>query len=63
MMHMLVEDVEAWWAHVQTQRLAERYDAMVQPPEDRPWGLRDFVIVDPAGVLWRIGQNIPSWKG
>jgi hypothetical protein len=21
-------------------------------------GIREFVIVDPAGVLWRIGQNI-----
>src|SRR5712675_1447147 len=30
----------------------------VDPPADRPWGIRDFVIVDPTGVLWRIGQNI-----
>jgi uncharacterized glyoxalase superfamily protein PhnB len=29
-----------------------------EPPADRPWGLRDFIIVDPTGVLWRIGQNI-----
>jgi hypothetical protein len=21
-------------------------------------GIREFVIVDPAGVLWRIGQSI-----
>ena len=60
MMHMLVEDVEAWWAQVQAQRLAERYGVMTQPPEDRPWGLRDFIIVDPTGVLWRVGQTIPA---
>jgi hypothetical protein len=22
--------------------------------------LRDFVLVDPTGVLWRIGQNIST---
>jgi uncharacterized glyoxalase superfamily protein PhnB len=33
---------------------------MAQPPADRPWGMRDFVIVDPTGVLWRIAQNIPK---
>ena len=58
MMHLLVADVEAWWARVHTQRLAERYGVRALPPEDRPWGIRDFVLVDPSGVLWRIGQNI-----
>ena len=29
----------------------------VEPPADRPWGMRDFVIVDPTYVLWRIAQN------
>jgi uncharacterized glyoxalase superfamily protein PhnB len=32
---------------------------MAQPPEDRPWGLRDFVLTDPTSVLWRIGRNKP----
>ena len=58
MMHLLVEDVDAWWSHVQAQRLAERYGVRAQPPEDRPWQIRDFALTDPAGVLWRIGQNI-----
>jgi uncharacterized glyoxalase superfamily protein PhnB len=58
MMHLLVDDVEAWWRHVEAQGLAVRYGVRVEPPEDRPWGLRDFVIVDPTGVLWRVGQNI-----
>lgn len=62
MMHILVEDVEAWWARLQAQKLPERYGVMAQPPEDRPWGMRDFVIVDPTGVLWRVGQNIPARK-
>lgn len=58
MMHILVQDVEAWWQQVVSQRLAERYGVRALPPEDRPWGIRDFVLDDPTGVLWRIGQSI-----
>jgi catechol 2,3-dioxygenase-like lactoylglutathione lyase family enzyme len=58
MMHMLVADVEAWWAHVQEVGLTARYGVRVEPPADRPWGIRDFVLIDPTGVLWRIGQRI-----
>ena len=58
MMHMLVKDVEAWWRHVESHQLARRYTVRVNPPEDRPWGIRDFTIDDPTGVLWRIGQTI-----
>jgi uncharacterized glyoxalase superfamily protein PhnB len=57
MMHLLVEDVEAWWEHVRKNDLVSKYDVKAEPPADRPWGLRDFVIVDPTGVLWRIAQN------
>ena len=28
-----------------------------EPPEDRPWNMRDLVLVDPSGVLWRIAQG------
>jgi catechol 2,3-dioxygenase-like lactoylglutathione lyase family enzyme len=58
MMHLVVPDVEAWWQHVVAQDIAVRYRVRALPPEDRPWGLRDFVIDDPTGVLWRIGQEI-----
>ena len=57
MMHLLVQDVDAWWRHVQAQGLIAKYGLKAEPPADRPWGMRDFVIVDPTGVLWRIGQN------
>ena len=59
-MHLLVKNVDAWWRHVQAQGLQSKYQIMLEPPADRPWGLRDFVITDPTGVLWRIGQNIPA---
>jgi uncharacterized glyoxalase superfamily protein PhnB len=62
MMHLLVEDVDAWWQHVQAQELSSKYQIMLEPPANRPWGLRDFVITDPTGVLWRIGQNKPPYQ-
>lgn len=58
MMHLLVPDVAPWWQRVQEQKLVERYAVRALPPEDRPWMIRDFVLVDPTGVLWRIGHNI-----
>lgn len=60
MMHLMVVDVEAWWQHVQNQNLVEKYKIRLVPPQDQPWGMRDFVIIDPSGVLWRIGQNIDN---
>ncbi len=57
-MHLLVPDVAAWWEHVQRAALAERYGVRQEPPADRPWRIRDFILTDPTGVLWRIGQNI-----
>jgi hypothetical protein len=60
MMHLLVEDVDAWWGHVISSRLTERYGVRANEPEDRPWGIRDFTINDPSSVLWRIGQDITT---
>lgn len=58
-MHLLVEDADCWWARIQAQKLLETYDGRAEPPEDRDWGLRDFPLIDPSGVCWRIGHNIP----
>ena len=58
MLHLLVEDVAAWWRLVGEQRLAERYGVPAEPPADRPWGVREFVLSDPGGVVWRIGTSI-----
>ncbi|MGF6345535.1 VOC family protein [Variovorax sp. W2I14] len=59
MMHLLVDDAHAWWARVRAQRLAERYGVSTTPPAERPWGMVDFTLTDPSGVLWRIAHNIP----
>jgi catechol 2,3-dioxygenase-like lactoylglutathione lyase family enzyme len=58
MMHLLVQDVEVWWQHVGSSQLATKYGISVSPLVDQPWGIREFTVVDPTGVLWHIGQNI-----
>jgi len=57
MMHLVVADVDAWWRHVQDSGVIERYGVRGSPPQDQSWGMRDFVLFDPSGVLWRIAQS------
>ena len=57
MMHLLVEDVDAWSAQVTASGIATKYGVKVTPVEQQPWRMRDFVVIDPSGVLWRIAQN------
>ena len=57
MMHLLVEDVDAWWARVEQSGAVAKYGVKLFDMAQQPWGMRDFCITDPSGVLWRIGQN------
>ena len=57
MMHILVQDVDAWWQHVKASGVEAKYGVKTTPIESQPWGMRDFCLYDPSGVLWRIGQN------
>jgi uncharacterized glyoxalase superfamily protein PhnB len=57
MLHLLVEDVDAWKAKVDESGIAARYGVKVSDVQRQPWRMRDFTVVDPSGVLWRIGQN------
>jgi uncharacterized glyoxalase superfamily protein PhnB len=41
------------------RKIVEKYGIRAEPPEDRPWKMRDFVLFDPSGVLWRIAQESP----
>ncbi len=58
MMHLLVKDVYTWHEHVTQTAVADKYDARVSEVAEQPWGMLDFVVFDPSGVLWRIAQNI-----
>jgi catechol 2,3-dioxygenase-like lactoylglutathione lyase family enzyme len=57
MMHLLVEDVDAWWSKLKDAGIAEKYGVKMSEVEVQPWRMRDFVLFDPSGVLWRIAQN------
>jgi predicted lactoylglutathione lyase len=57
MMHLLVENLDGWWANVQEKQIGQKYGVRILPPEQRPWKMRDFVLIDPSGVLWRIAEN------
>lgn len=55
MMQLLVDDLDAWWAHLQSLDLPARFG--VQPPRApalQPWGLVVAYLYDPAGVLWHV---------
>ncbi len=58
MMHLLVEDADSWWQRVADSNVASKYGVRVSKPADREWGMRDFTMHDPTGVLWRVGHNL-----
>jgi 2-C-methyl-D-erythritol 4-phosphate cytidylyltransferase len=55
MMSLVTDDLDAWFSLARP--VAERFGTKIEPPAVRPWGLRDFVLMDPTGVLWRVVQN------
>ena len=57
MMHLLVKDVVAWHQYLIAQDITKKYQVTMTEPCLQPWNMTDFVIYDPSGVLWRIGQN------
>ncbi|MEE7547461.1 glyoxalase [Xanthomonas sp. Kuri4-1] len=58
MLHLTVADADAWWRQFGESGLAERLGGRCGVPGDRPWGMRDFTLHDPSGVLWRIGHAV-----
>jgi uncharacterized glyoxalase superfamily protein PhnB len=57
MLHLLVEDVDAWWEKLNASRISEKYGVQMSPVQKQAWGMRDFTLTDPSGVLWRIAQD------
>ncbi len=58
MMHLTVDDLGLFWAHLQKAGVAARYGVKLEAPQERPWGLIDMTMTDPSGVLWRIAQRM-----
>jgi len=58
MMHLQVDDADAWLAHIEATGLREKYPGItVKPPTLQPWGLRVLYLTDPTGVLWHIADR------
>ena len=61
MMQMMVDDLDAWWAHIGTLDLPGRFGVPApRAPALQSWGLRIAYVVDPAGVLWHVGERRPG---
>lgn len=57
-MQLMVDDLDAWWAHIEGLNLPGQF--AVKPPRApamQPWGLRVAYVFDPAGVLWHIAER------
>ncbi|WP_261904380.1 VOC family protein [Vibrio fortis] len=57
MMHLLVEDAQSWFDHIEKLDVVEKFGVKVTELIEQPWGMLEFCMTDPSGVLWRIGQN------
>src|SRR3954463_14400957 len=61
MMQLMVDDLDAWWAHIVSLNLPAHFGVpAAKPPATQPWGLRIAYVIDPSGVLWHIAQRRPG---
>ena len=57
-MHLLVDNLDEWWAHISSLELAARYGvARPHAPKLEPWGLRVAYVFDPSGLLWHFAED------
>jgi catechol 2,3-dioxygenase-like lactoylglutathione lyase family enzyme len=56
--YIRVSDVESIYRYFSLAQLPHAGSPRMDTLEDKPWGLREFAVVDPDGNLLRIGQII-----
>jgi catechol 2,3-dioxygenase-like lactoylglutathione lyase family enzyme len=56
--YIRVTDVESFYRSCSSAKLPRRGIPRMDGIEDKPWGLREFAVVDPDGNLIRVGQII-----
>jgi hypothetical protein len=54
--YIRVTDVESFYSTCLASKLPNTGIPRIQALEDKPWGLREFAIIDPDGNLLRVGQ-------
>ncbi len=61
MMQLMVDDLDAWWAHLVALDLPRTFGVPApKAPALQPWGLRIAYVVDPSGVLWHVAERRPK---
>ena len=58
MMHLLVDDIQQFHSKLKNSGIEAKYKTQISNIIKQPWGMYDFIVIDPSGVLWRIAQNI-----
>lgn len=53
--YLRVADVDAVWQAMRAASLPAAGIPRLEPVEDKPWGMREFAVVDEDGNLLRIG--------
>ena len=57
-LHVLVDDLDAWWRRIDGLDLPGRFGVRKpRPPRAEPWGQTVAYVFDPAGVLWQFAQT------
>lgn len=59
-MHLLVTCADDWHARFEAQGIETEFGIKPGEVADQPWGVRDFVFLDPSAVMWRVGQSLPK---
>ena len=58
MCYVRVGDVDAWHAAFTPAGLPTAGIPRLTAPEDKPWGMREFALVDEDGTLVRVGTPL-----
>ena len=58
--YILVSDVDAWFETANRSGLPRAGIPRLVDLSDRPWGMREFAVIDPNGSLLRIGSELQS---
>lgn len=56
--YVRVGDADAWYAAARAAGLPRAGVPRLDPIGDKPWGMREFAVVDEDGNLLRVGQAV-----
>ena len=57
MLYVSVDSLDEFYAHLIALNLLEKFPMVsFSKPEDRPWGIRELHLIDPAGVCWHFAE-------